>query len=78
MVQPLRYRLASGQADGLLAAIPRLLSVLSTQPHLVSVSGCPSDLIPVLEQSGYSSKGIIYPFRFDVFFLALNIASTIR
>ena len=66
VVRLLRYRLASGPAAGSLTAISRLLPVLSTQPQLVSVSGCPSDVIPVLDESGYFSKGIQYPFRFDV------------
>ena len=42
-----------------------VLSVLSTQPQIVSVSGCPAEVIPLLERSCLFQKGIEYPFRFD-------------
>ena len=61
----LRYRTASVPAAGFLLALSRLLSVLSTQPQIVSVSGCPAQLIPLLERSCFFQKGIEYPFRFD-------------
>ena len=48
-----------------LLAFSRLLSVLSTQPQIVSVSGCPAELIPLLERSCFFQKGIEYSFRFD-------------
>ena len=65
-VQILQYRLASDHAPGLLVAIARIFSILSVQPQLVSVSGCPSEFLPILERSGLLVKGIRYPFRFDV------------
>ena len=68
-VRLMQYRLASDHAAGLLTAIARIFSFLSVQPQLVSVSRCPSELIPILEQSGLLTKGIQYPFRFDTFSL---------
>ena len=68
-VRLMRYRLASEHAAGMLTAIARILSFLSVQPQMVSLSGCPSELIPILEQSKLLSKGIQYPFRFDAFSL---------
>ena len=59
------YRTASEPASGALMAISRLLSVLSTRSQIVSVSGCPAELIPVLEHSSYFEKGVEYHFRFD-------------
>ena len=53
VVRLLRHRLVSEPAAGILSAIARILSFLSTQPQIVSphsVSGCPSDLLPILEQ----------------------------
>ena len=68
-VRLLRYRLASEHAAGMFTAVARIFSFLSVQPQIVSVSGCPSELIPVLEQSKLLTKGIQYPFRFDAFSL---------
>ena len=65
VVKLFRYWTASEPAAGVLMAISRLLSVLSAQPQIVSVSGCPAERIPVLEHSGYFERGIEYPFRFD-------------
>ena len=65
VVKLFRYRTASEPAAGVLMAISRLLSVLSVQPQIVSVSGCPAELIPVLEHSSYFERGIECPFRFD-------------
>ena len=65
VVRLLRYRTASEPAAGLLLALSRLLSMLSTQPQIVSVSGCPAEIIPLLERSCLLQKGIEYPFRFD-------------
>ena len=68
-VRLLRYRLASEHAGEMLTAVARILTFLSVQPQIVSVSGCPSELIPVLEQSKPLTRGIEYPFRFDAFSL---------
>ena len=68
-VRLMRYRLASEHAAGMLTAVARILSFLSVQPQLVSVSGCPSELILILEQSKLLTKGIQYLFRFDAFSL---------
>ena len=65
----LRYRLASDPAAGMLTAIARIFSFLSRQPKLVSVSGCPSELITILEQSKRLTKWIQCPFRFDAYSL---------
>ena len=65
VVRLLRYRTASEPAAGFLLALSRLLSVLSAQPQIVNVSGCPAELIPLLERSCFFQKGIEYPFRFD-------------
>ena len=65
VVRLLRYRTASEPAAGFLLVLSRLLSVLSTQPQIVSVSGCPAEVIPLLERSCLFQKGIEYPFRFD-------------
>ena len=64
VVRLLRYRLASEPAAGMLSAV---LFFLSSQPQIVSVFGCPSYLIPILEQSKLLTKGIQYPFRFNAF-----------
>ena len=78
VVRLLRYRTASEPAAGFLLALSRLLSVLSTQPQIVSVSGCPAELIPLLECSSrfqsvlascFFQKVIEYPFLFDAFSL---------
>ena len=58
VVRLLRYRTASEPAAG-------SLLVLSTQPQIVRVSGCPAEVIPLLERSCLFQKGIEYPFRFD-------------
>ena len=52
-------------AAGFLLALSRLLSAISAQPQIVSVSGCPAELIPLLERSCFFQKGTEYPFRFD-------------
>ena len=65
VVRLLRYRTASEPAAGFLLALSRLLSAISAQPQIVSVSGCPAELIPLLERSCFFQKGIEYPFRFD-------------
>ena len=65
VVRLLRYRTASEPAAGFLLVLSRLLSVLSTQPQIVSVSGCPSELIPLPERSCFFQKRIEYPFRLD-------------
>ena len=69
VVKLFRYRTASEPAAGVLMAISRLLSVLSAQRQFLSVSGCPAELIPVLEHSSYFEKRVEYPFRFDALFL---------
>ena len=42
-----------------------LRTSIASQPQIVSVSGCPAELIPLLERSCFFQKGIEYPFRFD-------------
>ena len=52
-----------------LTAISCLLSVVSSKPNLVSVSGCSSMVFRALETRGLFNRGIQYPFRFEVFSL---------
>ena len=69
VVKLFRYRLACEPIAGLPNAIYRLLSVLSARQQIVSVSGCPPEVLPLLERSSYFDKGIQYPFKFDAFSL---------
>ena len=52
-----------------LTAISCLLSVVSSKPNLVSVSGCSSVVFRALETCGLFNRGIQYLFRFEVFSL---------
>ena len=48
-----------------LGGIARLLSVVSNKPQMVACSGCPPDVIEVLDKCGVFTKTVQPAFRFD-------------
>ena len=66
-------RFVSGRASPSMSSVCCAVGLLQSQPQasywhfsqIVSVSGCPAELIPLLERSCFFQKGIEYPFRFD-------------
>ena len=65
-LQLMQYSLASDPDRNQLLVIARLLSLLSTAPQIVCMSGCTSDVLRTVEQSGLMKKSIEYPFRYQV------------
>ena len=65
-MQLFRCPLAIGCPSRYITGISRLLSAISTKPGLVSISGCPASLVRALDSSGLFTRGVKYPFRFDV------------
>ena len=61
-----RCPLVAGFPSTFIMGLSRLLSVVSFKPGLVSVSGCPASLVRTLDNCGLFSRGVQYPFRFDV------------
>ena len=61
-----RCPLVAGFPSNFITGLSRLLSVISFKPGLVSVSGCPASLVRTLDNCGLFSRGVQYPFRFDV------------
>ena len=61
-----RCLLVAGFPSTFITGLSRLLSVVSFKPGLVSVSGCPASLVRTLDNCGLFSRGVQYPFRFDV------------
>ena len=61
-----RCPLVAGFPSKFITGLSRLLSVISFKPGLVSVSGCPASLVRTLDNCGLFSRGVQYPFRFDV------------
>ena len=52
---------------GEITLISKLLSCISTTPNIVCCSGCPKDLIVLLDGCEFTEHGLQYPFRFDEF-----------
>ena len=69
-VQLARQSPNSHLARNQLLAVARLFSFLSTTPQMVCMSGCASYVLQTVEQSSLLSKGVEYPFRYNV--LSLN------
>ena len=55
---------------GHIAALSRVLSLVSGEPDLVSLSGCTSEVFELVDKCAIFKKGIHYPFRFDQLDLA--------
>ena len=55
---------------GHIAALSRVFSLISDQPGIVSLSGCPSEVFQMVDECPVFPKGIHYPFRFDSLDLA--------
>ena len=64
-----RYRTTCEHTVDRFVVISRVLSVLATQPQIVILSGCPTELVPLLERCFIFEKGIENPFRFGAFSL---------
>ena len=63
-VQLCRYSPVSNPARNQLLVIARVLSFLSTSPHIVCMSGCTSEVLQTVEQSSLQQKGVEYPVRY--------------
>ena len=50
---------------GFVGTLSRLMSAISPQPGLVSVSGCPTEVFHAFDEDSYFKKGILCSFRFD-------------
>ena len=61
--------LAQGVPGSYFARASRLLSVISSKPKLVSVSGCSASVIQSFDDCEEFLYGVQYPFRFDAFSL---------
>ena len=68
-VQIYRCLLALGLPGSYFAGASRLLSITSSKPKLVSVSGCSASIVQSFDDSEEFLYGVQYPFRFDVFSL---------
>ena len=69
-VQVHRCLLTQGIASNYFSGASRLLSVVSSKPKLVSVSGCSAPIVQTFDNCEELSFGVQYPFRFDVFSLS--------
>ena len=65
-VELCRHPLASAYPGNFFGSISRLLSFISSEPNLVSVSGCPSAVLQTLDQSNLFKHSVHFPFRFEV------------
>ena len=61
--------LTDGVPGSFFAGVSRLLSVISTTPKLVSVSGCSASVVQAFDDSEPFTHGVQYPFRFDAYSL---------
>ena len=68
-VQMYQCPLAQGMPGSYFSGASRLLSVTSSKPKLVSVSGCPAPVVQSFDDCEDFLYGVQYPFRFDVFSL---------
>ena len=55
---------------GFFGTMSRLMSAISAQSRLVSISGGPAEVFQTFDKCVYFKKGVQYPFRFDEFNLA--------
>ena len=69
-VQIYRCPLAHGVPASYFSGISRLLSITSTKPKLVSVSGCSVSVVQAIDDSEEFTYNVQYPFRFDAFSLS--------
>ena len=69
-----RYGLQSPPLAGEMGSLSRILSAVSTRPQLVGVSGCPSDFIQTVDDSGFFQHTLQSPFRFET----VNLQSIIN
>ena len=68
-VQLYRCLISLGIPASYFAGASRLLSVTSSTPKLVSVSGCPASVLQAFDDCELFVYGVQYPFRFDAFSL---------
>ena len=61
-----RHKLMLEPTAGIFNSISQVLSVLSSKPKLVSVSGCPVEIVQTLDRCTLYDQGIQYPFRFSL------------
>ena len=66
-VQLYRCLISIGIPASYFTGASRLLSVSSSSPKLVSVSGCPASVLQTFDDCELFNYGIQYPFRFDIF-----------
>ena len=65
-LQLFQYSLTSDPDRSQLLVVARLLSLLSTAPQIVCMSGCTASVLRAVEESSLLKKGIEYPFRYQV------------
>ena len=66
-VELARFGRATTFPAGDITMISKLLSSISNIPNIVCCSGCPKDLIALLDGCNFVEHGLQYPFRFDEF-----------
>ena len=66
-VQEYRCPLTLGMPGSYFPGASRLLSITSSKPKLVSVSGCSASIVQSFDDSEEFLYGVQNPFRFDVF-----------
>ena len=60
-----RYCLQSPPLADEMKSLSKILSAVSIKPHMVAVSGCPSDFIQTVDDSGAFQHTLQSPFRFE-------------
>ena len=60
-----RYGLRCPPLAGEMGSLSRIFSALSTKPQMVACSGCPSDFIQTVNESGIFTRTLQSPFRFE-------------
>ena len=66
-VELARVGRANAFPSGEITLVSKFLSCISTAPNIVCCSGCPKDLIVLLDGCDFVEHGLQYPFRFDEF-----------
>ena len=61
-----RSRLPTTELTGELGSLSRLLSVISTSPDIVAISGCPVDMIRTIDHHASFPRGVQCCFRFEL------------
>ena len=77
-VQLYRCPLAQGIPASYFAGASRFLSVTSSKPKLVSVSGCSASVVQAIDDSEEFLYNVQYPFRFDPFPLSLPLCIKLK